>query len=158
MFPSVIFSDDHVNNLKDSPTKVISEWTIDVENGQWNNDAGSVVTKKCGPQWFGYSGDSAVGTISTKLYTSAHCGKLEFGNCWNVGVVKAYFDDKLIGEAQANTPNKIVEFPILKDGELKIRDEGANSVIKFTKFELVPCTIEPQSKQSYYFWLKTLNF
>ena len=37
-----------------------------------------------------------------------------------------------------------MEFPILKDGELKIRDEGANSVIKFTKFELVECTSEPQ--------------
>ena len=93
-----------------------------------------------------------MGTVSTKLHKSTHCGKLDFGNCWNVGVVKAYFDDKLIGEAESNTPNKIVEFPIPKDGVLKIRDEGANSVIKFTNFELVPCTIEPQSKHSYYFY------
>ena len=80
-----------------------------------------------------------MGTVSTKLHKSTHCGKLDFGNCWDAGVVKAYFDDKLIGEAQPNTPNRIVEFHIPKDGELKIRDEGANSVIKFTKFELVEC-------------------
>ena len=81
-----------------------------------------------------------MGTVSTKLHKTTKCGKLEFGNCWNAGVVRAYFDHQMIGEAQPNTPNRVVEFSIPKDGELKIRDEGANSVIKFTKFELVECT------------------
>ena len=81
-----------------------------------------------------------MGTVSTMLHKTTKCGKLDFGNCWNGGVVKAYFDDKLIGQAPPSTPNRVVEFPIPKDGELKIRDEGANSVIKFTKFELVECT------------------
>ena len=98
-----------------------------------------------------------MGTVSTKLHKSTHCGKLDFGNCWDAGVVKAYFDDKLIGEAQPNTQNKVVEFPILKDGELKIRDEGANSVIKFTKFELVDCTSEPQSKNYAFILLLSSN-
>ena len=83
-----------------------------------------------------------MGTVSTKLQQTTKCGKLDFGNCWNAGVVKAYFDNKLIGEAPPNTPNRVVEFPIPKDGELKIRDEGAYSIIKFTKFELVECTSE----------------
>ena len=143
---TALFSDDHVNNLKDSPNKEIPEWTIDVEAGPWNSGPGSSVRAKCGPQgqWFGYNGGGGVGTVSTKLHKSTHCGKLEFGNCWNAGVVKVYYDDKLIGEAQPNTPNKVIEFPIPKDGELKIRDEGANSVIKFTKFELVECTNKAQ--------------
>ena len=82
-----------------------------------------------------------MGTVSTQLHKTTKCGKLDFGNCWSGGVVKAYFDDKLIGEAPPNTPNRVVEFPIPKDGELKFRDEG-NSIIKFTKFELVECTSE----------------
>ena len=139
---TVIFSDDHVNNLKDSPTKAIPEWTIDVEAGSWTEGPGTGARNKCGPQWFGWKGGSGVGSVSTMLHKSMHCGKIDFGNCWNAGVVKAYFDDKLIGEAQPNTPNKVVEFPIPKDGELKIRDEGAYSIIKYTKFELVECTSE----------------
>ena len=142
-----------MNYLKDSPTKAIPEWTIDIQNGPWNlgPDRGDDVRKKCGPQgqWFGYSDGSGVGTVSTKLRKGTLCGKIDFGNCWDAGVVKVYFDDKLIGEAQPNTPSKVIEFSILKDGELKIRDEGANSVIKFTKFEMVECTSEPQSKHSF---------
>ena len=133
-------SDDHVNNLKDSATKEIPGWTIDVSHGSWNIGPGISVRKICGPQWFGWQSGSGVGTVSTILHKSPYCGKLDFGNCWSKGVVKAYFDDKLIGEAQPNNHNKVVEFPIPKDGELKIRDEGANSVIRFTKFELVECT------------------
>ena len=139
---TALFSDHHVNNLKDSPTKAIPEWTIAIDNGPWNIGAGDSVRTKCGPegQWFGYTGGSGVGTVSTKLQKSDYCGKIDFGNCWDAGVVKVYFDDKVIGEAQPNTLNKVVTFPIPKDGELKIRDEGANSVIRFTKFELVECT------------------
>ena len=133
-----------MNNLKDSASKAIPDWTIDVSDGSWKRGPGDGVRNKCGPQWFGWTGGSGVGTVSTKLHKSTKCGKLDFGNCWNEGVVKAYFDDKLIGEAQPNTPNRVVEFPIAKDGELKIRDEGANSVIKFTKFELVECNSEAQ--------------
>ena len=134
------FSDDHVNNLKDSLIKAIPEWTIEINFGPWNYHGG--VETVCGPQgqWFGYNGQGSAGTISTKLHKSTHCGKLDFGNCFDTGVVRAYFDDNLIGEAQPNTPNKVVEFPILKDGELKLRDEGANSVIRVTNFEMVECT------------------
>ena len=141
-YDSALISDDHVNNLKDSPTKAIPEWTIDIDNGPWNLGPGNGVRTKCGPQgqWFGYTGSSGVGTVSTKLKKTDYCGKIDFGNCWDAGVVKVYFDDKVIGEAQPNTLNKVVTFPIPKDGELKIRDEGANSVIRFTKFELVECT------------------
>ena len=146
-----LFSDDHVNNLKDSASKAIPDWTIDVSHGSWTEGPGSGVRNKCGPQWFGWTGGSGVGTVSTKLHKSTHCGKLDFGNCWDAGVVKAYFDDKLIGEAQPNTPNRVVEFPILEDGELKIRDEGENSIIKFTKFELVECTPEAQGNRFVFF-------
>ena len=96
----------------------------------------------CGPEWYGFSYGGDVGTISTILNTSPAygCGRLVFGNCWNEGVVRAYFDGGLIGEAKADTPTKTIEFPISKDGLLEIKDEPYNSVIKFTSFEMVSCT------------------
>ena len=50
-------------------------------------------------------------------------------------------DRVLVGEAGPNTFDKIIEFPIDHDSTLKLRDEGQNSVIKFTNFETVPCKI-----------------
>ena len=109
-------------------------------SGKWSNLAN--VENKCGPEWYGFSGGSAVGTISTILNSSPAygCGRLVFGNCWDAGVVRAYFDGGFIGEAEADTPTKTIEFPIDKDSLLEIKDEGANSVIKFTSFEMVSCT------------------
>jgi hypothetical protein len=96
------------------------------------------VADKCGPQWYGWS--SSIGSISTTLYKSSKCGKLDFGNCWNVGTVRAYLAGELIGEAGPNTPSQIIEFAIPENSKLEFKDEGANSVIKFTNFEMVDCT------------------
>ena len=139
-FELVSCSNDHVNNLLHSSTKIAEGWNINVDTGKWGNNQG--VDSRCGPQWYGWTGGAGVGTISTKLYPSSmkKCGRLYFGNCWNAGVVKAYMDGKLIGEASPNVHNKIIEFPILHDSLLELRDEGANSVIKFTKFDMVSCS------------------
>ena len=95
----------------------------------------------CGPQWYGWSPTTDVGSVSTTLYKSYKCGKLDFGNCWHAdGTVRAYLSGKLIGEAGPNTPSRIIEFAIPEDSLLEIKDEGANSVIKFTNFEMVDCS------------------
>ena len=94
----------------------------------------------CGPQWYGWNGNSAVGSISTTLFKSSKCGKLDFGNCWNTGTVRAYLAGKLIGEAGPNTPRRLIEFAIPENSLLEFKDEGENSVIKFTNFEMVDCT------------------
>ena len=108
-------------------------------NGKWSNRLD--VDAKCGPQWYGWSSNADVGSISTTLYKSSRCGKLDFGNCWNDdGTVRAYLAGKLIGEAGPNTPSRIIEFAIPKDSRLEIKDEGASSVIKFTNFEMVDCS------------------
>ena len=54
--------------------------------------------------------------------------------------MKTYLTGKLIGEAGPNTPSRIIEFVIPEDSLLEIKDEGANSVIKFTNFEMVDCS------------------
>ena len=94
----------------------------------------------CGPQWYGWNLGAEVGSISTTLDKSSKCGKLDFGNCWVAGTVRAYLAGELIGEAGPNTPSHIIEFAIPENSLLEIKDEGANSVIKFTNFEMVDCS------------------
>ena len=96
----------------------------------------------CGPQWYGWAGNSAVGSISTTLFNSSKCGRLDYGNCWNTGTVREYLAGKLIGEAGPNTPRRLIEFAIPENSLLEIKDEGENSVIKFTYFEMVDCSGE----------------
>ena len=131
-------ANEHVNNLLQSTTDTAPGWEIDVDGGKWHNN--QAVDDKCGPQWYGWSWYGAVGSISTMLYKSSKCGKLDFGNCWTSGTVRAYLAGELIGEAGPNTPSQIIEFAIPENSQLEFKDEGANSIIKFTNFEMVDCT------------------
>ena len=138
-----MFSDDlsnnHVNNLLTSTTKDTEGWDINMSDGKWKNN--QVVENICGPNWYGWTASDSVGTISTTLYKDENlkCGRLDFGNCWTSGAVTVYLNGELIGKANANTPSKIIEFPILTDSQLEILDEGLDSVIRFNKFEMVSC-------------------
>ena len=127
-----------MNNLLQSTTDTTPDWEINVESGKWSNSQG--VDDVCGPQWYGWNGGAEVGSISTMLYKSSKCGKLDFGNCWTTGTVRAYLAGELIGEAGPNTPSQIIEFAIPENSQLEFKDEGENSVIKFTNFEMVDCS------------------
>ena len=129
---------DHVNNLLQSTTKFTEGWTIDIAHGKWN-PIFTYIDGKCSPGWWAFEGLSGVGTISTLLKQSTKCGRLDFGNCWNAGEVRVYLEGELIGEAGANTPSQIITFPLHQDSLLELKDEGANSVIKFNNFEMVQC-------------------
>ena len=131
-------ANEHVNNILESTTDTTPDWEINVTGGKWSNLP--IADGKCGPEWYGFSDMAEVGTISTTLYKSSKCGKLDFGNCWDVGTVRVYLAGELIGEAGPNTPSKIIEFAIPENSQLEIKDEGANSVIKFTNFEMVDCS------------------
>ena len=61
-------------------------------------------------------------------------GILDFGNCWTQGIVKVYLNGNEIGYADKNTPSKTIIFEYTDGAELKICDEGANSVIQFNQF------------------------
>ena len=132
-------TNEHVNKLLQSTTDTTPGWEINVDNGKWTNRQD--VDDACGPQWYGWSPTTDVGSISTTLYKSSKCGKLDFGNCWHAdGTVRAYLSGKLIGEAGPNTPSQIIEFAIPENSLLEIKDEGSSSVIKFTNFEMVDCS------------------
>ena len=129
---------EHVNNLLESTADTTPDWEINVRRGKWSDH--QTKDDKCGPQWYGFNGNADVGSISTTLYKSSKCGRLDFGNCWHAGTVRAYLAGELIGEAGPNTPSKIIEFPIPENSQLEIKDEGAHSIIKFTNFEMVDCS------------------
>ena len=139
----------HVNNLLNSTTKDTEGWNIDIESGKWKLPTlFQTVDEVCGPEWWGFSSGSGVGTISTMLNRSTKCGRLDFGNCWDTGVVRVYLEGVLIWRATANTPSQIISFPLPQDSLLEIKDEGANSVIKFNQFEMVQCSTGERLKQA----------
>ena len=115
--------------------------------GKWTNDQST--ENGCGPQWYGWSSATKAGSISTTLYRNdeKNCGRLNFGNCWTSGTVKVFLNGKLIGEANANTPSTVIEFAILVDSELEIREEGPDAVIKVTDFEMVDCATTTTAKE-----------
>ena len=127
-----------MNNLVQSTTDTTPGWEINVAKGKW--DTAQAVDDKCRPQWYGWSEDAIIGSISTTLYKSYKCGKLDFGNCWINGIVKAYLAGELIGEAGPDTPSQIINFAIPENSKLEFTDEGTHSVIQFTNFEMVDCT------------------
>ena len=103
-------------------------WNLGVEVWQ-NNNPGVAAKCRRGTNWFGYSGGTKVGTVSTRLQGSGEA-TLDFGNCWpDYGVVKVYVNDKVVASAQRNTPSKTVAFNFHDGDILKFRDEGQNSVI-----------------------------
>ena len=57
-------------------------------------------------------------------------------------------DGELIAEAGPDTPSVLVEFQIPQDSLLEIKDEGSNSKIKFSGFEMVDCSGETKLKKS----------
>ena len=102
-------------------------WSLDITD--WQNNHGSVAPRcRRGNNWFGWSGGAGVGTVSTGLKGNGEA-TLDFGNCWDLGEVKVYLNDKIIASAEKNTPTKTVSFNFQDGDILKLKDEGANSVI-----------------------------
>ena len=60
----------------------------------------------------------------------------------------------MIGEASANTPSLTIEFPVLADSQLEIREEGTNAIIKFNHFEMIACDVEPNGNSKASHWLR----
>ena len=130
-----------MNNLLQDATNPneYKGWHINVADGKWLLPWGQDVGDACGSGWYGWTGGSVVGSISTELTASTKCGRLDFGNCWNAGVVKVYLEGELIGEAGPNTPSIVISFQLPQDSLLELKDEGENSKIKFNGFEMVEC-------------------
>ena len=91
-------------------------------------------------KWFGWSGGSQVGTLSSTLAGSGGV-TIDFGNCWTAGVVKVYLNDVEKGEAHVGTKSNVITFSYADGDELKIKDEGQNSVISSNSIKFGPTGI-----------------
>ena len=109
-------------------------WNLGV--GNWKNNNPSLVADcRRGTNWFGWSFDAKVGTVSTTLLGNGEA-TLDFGNCWDQGEVKVYLNDKEVASAQKNTTSKTVSFNFHDGDILKLSDEGPNSVITINDITL----------------------
>ena len=126
--------------MKSSEEKDVPGWNIDVSNGKWQYPAHEKVYEACGKgqAWYGWSSSADVGSISTILKGNGRA-KLNFGNCWDTGIVKVYLNDIEIGSADNNVPSKDIEFDFQQGNVLMLRDEGPNSVIQLNSLEVIEC-------------------
>ena len=117
-------------------------WTFNLINWGKNmpHDVPGMETV-CGTQtnWYGWSAYNSsikVGTLSAILKGNGKV-TIDFGNCWNSGVVRVYLDSQLMAQAAINTNSVIKTFSYRHGSKLEIKDEGANSVIRLNsiKFE-----------------------
>ena len=141
-----------MNELVGSRSKNFSAWNINVNHGQWlYPDPDSHVPdvwSNCGEgkKWYGWNGSPGneiekTGSISTILPVSGKV-RLSFGNCWNSGDVSVYLNGVLKSSAIPNSHHKST-FWFEAGDELKLCDEGHNSIIQFDFIELSNCSLTP---------------
>ena len=107
---------------------VNSGWVFDFTNPYGNYP--SVGAKCARPgNWYGWSAYAKVGTLST-TFQSTGVATIDFGNCWDTGVVRVYLDDVVIAAASAGSKSVKKTFHFTRGSVLKIKDEGPNSVIE----------------------------
>ena len=130
-----------LNDIVGCQSKIIPGWTNDgLDAGPWRLPKWDYVWEVCGKDeaWYGWKLHSGVGSISTTL-TASGSAELSFGNCWAFGTVKVYLDDIEIASA-GPVEHKTMAFDFQSGAVLSIRDEGDNSIIQISKFEILTCS------------------
>ena len=111
-------------------------WTIDIDS-----DSDFYTKKLCSKwgtnNWYGFKQGNAIGSLSTIFNGRGHA-RLDFGNCWTTGTVKAYLDGIFISFAPGSTPSKTVEFHFKFGSILKITEENA-SIISYNSLIIIQC-------------------
>ena len=136
---------EHLNELVGSRTKNISAWDINVSHGQWlypdPDPSVPDVWSSCGGgnNWYGWEGSlgnevEKIGSISTILPASGTL-RLHYGNCWNSGEVTVYLNGRFKNSAPPGSDH-ITIFNVKPGDELRLCDEGQNSIIQFNSIEL----------------------
>jgi len=65
-------------------------------------------------------------------------GRLDFGNCWETGIVRVLLNGTEIASASANTPSITIEFDFTNRGALELVEESIG-IIQFNQFEVLLC-------------------
>ena len=92
------------------------------------NDPDATIECSADDGWYGWGCESSSGTLSTTLRGSGII-TIRYGNCWDGGYVNIYLNNTLMDSAIShNYKETSIEY---EEGAIvKIKDEGANSVIK----------------------------
>ena len=85
--------------------------------------------------YYAWTNGSGVGQM-IKTMTGSGTGVLTFGNCGDAGEVKVYMNGAIVAAAATGYPQETYEFTYANGDVLKIRDEGANSVVLMSSLNL----------------------
>ena len=114
-----------LSNLVSSNDFNPDAWDTDFTHGVWDEPLHTCTN------WYGYKRGDPIGTMKITLNGMGH-GTLEFGNCWNTGVVKVYLDGSEI-EAAGPGEFKVVSFEYNDSSVLKI-SEFNMAIIQINNF------------------------
>ena len=127
-------SNDHVNTIKEFDEQLaMPGWSVDCSLGVWIYDISTCMNWYCWNSW------NVTGSIGTKLYGNGH-GRLDFGNCWNTGIVRVLLNGTEIASASSNTPSTIIEFDFDNGETLEIIEEHIG-IIQFNQFDVLSCNL-----------------
>ena len=126
---------EHVNKLRGTTSKNVEGWTLDV-------DYGSVLDKnfrKCRDDnsWYGYGGGRS---IKTNLIGYGKA-RLDFGNCYDNGNVRAFLNGNEIGKATQYELSKKIEFYFNNGDTLELKEFYFAS-IRFNNFTVLSCFVK----------------
>ena len=114
----------------------IPGWTIDCEQGVWQQGARNYAGHRCS-NWYGWTSSTPIGSISTTFNRSGRA-QLDFGNCWTGGAVDATLDGIVLASVPKNTPSETVEFDFQVGSILKITEVGGQ-IIQFNSLNIIQC-------------------
>ena len=110
----------------------IPNWNVDCQYGSFNYEISS-----CN-NWYCYNNWEIDGSIQTELVGNGR-GRLDFGNCWETGIVRVLLNGTEIASASANTPSITIEFDFTNREALELVEESIG-IIQFNQFEVLLCT------------------
>ena len=116
-----------LSNLVSSNDFNPDAWDTDFTHGVWNVEFDTCTN------WYAYKKGVPIGTMKTSL-SGMGKGKLEFGNCFNTGVVKVYLDGSEIENAGPGE-FKVVSFEY-NDGSVLEISEFNIAIIQIDNFIL----------------------
>ena len=123
-------------------TIFIPGWTIDCASGVWKQSSRDYVIEygQVCSNWWCSTGGPPIGSIST-TFNGIGRAKLDFGNCWMHGTVKATLNGTVIASAPQNTPSVTVEFDFHVGSILKIAEHGS-CIMQFNSLDVLQCNEE----------------
>ena len=123
---------EHISNIIDfTDVLEIPKWNVDCQYSSGISSCGN---------WYCWNDGLPEGSIQTELVGNGR-GRLDFGNCWETGIVRVLLNGTEIASASSNTPSTIIEF-VFSNGEALELVEESIGIIQFNQFEVLLCVTD----------------